>query len=132
MERATHQRVVSALLGERVMHEADVQIVMPFVGPETWKLVGTQGRNAGGNPGGRILLTLGGTDDPLAGLVWFVERGQPFVSHVWVDPDVRGIGLSRLLFDAYRATVTPSLVVVGPFTPGGRAAATAAGAVLLD
>jgi len=52
------------------------------------------------------------------------------VHHVWVDSDARGRGLSRVLFDAYRSEVSPELVVVGPFTKAGRAAAERAGATI--
>jgi GNAT superfamily N-acetyltransferase len=60
------------------------------------------------------------------------EHGSPYVHHVWVDPDARGRGLSRVLFDAYRSGVSPDLVVAGPFTSGGLAAARRAGATLVD
>jgi len=76
------------------------------------------------------VLTNGGVDDPLAGLAYAVEYDRPYVHHIWVDPDARGRGLSQVLFDAYRSEVSPELVVAGPFTKAGRAAAVRAGAVL--
>jgi hypothetical protein len=64
------------------------------LGPEEWKLVFTQGKNYGGSQAGRILISVGGMDDPLAGLAYVVEQGRPYVHHIWVDPDARGRGLS--------------------------------------
>lgn len=131
MERVTRDRVLEPLAGERVAIERDVEITLiPSIGPETWKIVSTRGRNFGGANGGRILITLGGVQDPLAGLAWATEHGRPYVHHVWVDADARGRGLSQILFDAYRSDVSPDLVVVGPFTRGGRAAAERAGATI--
>ena len=90
------------------------------------------GKNYGGARAGRILIVLPGGDpsDPLAGLVYAVEHGRPYVHHVWVDADARGRGISRLLLNAYRANISPRLIVVGPFTAAGRAAAQRAGAIL--
>jgi GNAT superfamily N-acetyltransferase len=120
-------------VGERAVREEGIQItLLSAVGPEPWRLVFTRGRNVGGASGGRILITLGGVEDPLAGLAWSTEHGSPYVHHVWVDPDARGRGLSRVLFDAYRSGVSPDLVVAGPFTSGGLAAARRAGATLVD
>jgi hypothetical protein len=132
MERVTRERVHEALVGERVTRQEDIQItLLSAVGPETWQLVFTRGRNYGGANGGRILITLhGNLNDPLAGLAWATEYGRPYVHHVWVDADARGRGLSQVLFDAYRSEVSPDLVVVGPFTKGGRAAALRAGATI--
>jgi hypothetical protein len=95
------------------------------VGPEAWELIFTTGKNYGGSQAGRILIVLpgGGPSDPLAGLAYVNEKGRQYVHHVWVDPDARGRGLSQILFDAYRSEVSPQLVVVGPFTKAGRAAA---------
>lgn len=133
MESVTRERVLEPLSGERVTSTRDVMITLiPAIGPEPWKLVSTRGRNFGGANGGRILITLGGTQDPLAGLAWATEYGRPYVHHVWVDAEARGRGLSQVLFDAYREDVSPELVVVGPFTKGGRAAAQRAGAILED
>lgn len=133
MEQITRARVIEPLTGERVIRTGRIDITLvPAIGPERWAIVDARGRNVGGGEGGRILITLGGVQEPLAGLVWFVERGQAYVSHVWVDSDARGRGLSQLLFDAYRAAVTADLIVVGPFTAAGRAAAERAGAVLME
>jgi hypothetical protein len=77
-----------------------------------------------------VVIRGGGPADPLAGLAYAVEHGRPYVHHVWVDPEARGRGLSRVLFDAYRSEVSPDLVVVGPFTRAGRAAAESAGATI--
>lgn len=133
MEQITYERVIGPLVDEHVVRKVDVQIVTtPAVGPEPWTLLATHGRHIGGNEGGRILITLGELLDPLAGLVWFSEGGQFYVSHVWVDADARGHGLSCLLFDAYRSIITPQLRVVGPFTAAGRAAAERAGAILIE
>jgi len=131
MERVTRERVHEALMGEQVTRTDPVTItLLDAVGPEEWKLVFTKGRKYGGGQGGRILITLGGVRDPLAGLAYAVEHGRPYVHHVWVDPDARGRGLSQVLFDAYRSEVSPDLVVVGPFTKAGRAAAERAGATI--
>ncbi len=131
MERVTRDRVHEPLVGERITSTQDISItLLAAIGPEIWKLVSTRGRNIGGANGGRILITLGGTQDPLAGLAWATEHGRSYVHHVWVDSDARGRGLSQVLFDAYRSDVTPDLVVVGPFTKGGRAAAERAGATI--
>jgi GNAT superfamily N-acetyltransferase len=133
MARVTRERVLEPLVGERAVREEGIQItLLSAVGPEPWRLVFTRGRNVGGASGGRILITLGGVEDPLAGLAWSTEHGSPYVHHVWVDPDARGRGLSRVLFDAYRSGVSPDLVVAGPFTSGGLAAARRAGATLVD
>lgn len=131
MERVTRERVHEALVGERVTRTDPVTItLLDAIGPEEWKLVFTKGKNYGGATAGRILISLGGASDPLAGLAYAVEHGRPYVHHVWVDPDARGRGLSQVLFDAYRSEVSPDLVVVGPFTKAGRAAAVSAGATL--
>jgi hypothetical protein len=131
MERVTRERVLEPLVGERITRSDDIQItLLPSIGPEPWKIVFTRGRNYGGANGGRILVTLGGLIDPLAGLAWATEYGRPYVHHVWVDRDARGRGLSQVLFDAYRSDVSPDLVVVGPFTKAGRAAAERAGATI--
>lgn len=133
MERVTRERVLEPLVGERVVSTRDVEITLiASIGPEIWKLVSTRGRNFGGANGGRILITLGGLRDPLAGLAWATEYGKSYVHHVWVDSDARGRGLSRILFDAYRSEVSPDLVVVGPFTRAGRAAAQSAGATIVE
>jgi GNAT superfamily N-acetyltransferase len=131
MERVTRERVLEPLVGERIAGTQDIEITLiASIGPEPWKLVSTRGRNFGGANGGRILITLGGLQDPLAGLAWATEYGRPYVHHVWVDSEARGRGLSQVLFDAYRAEVSPELVVVGPFTKAGRAAAERAGATI--
>ena len=133
MERVTRERVLEPLAGERITRTEDIQVtLLPAIGPEDWKLVFTRGRNYGGANGGRILVTLGGMHDPLAGLAWATEYGKPYVHHVWVDADARGRGLSRVLFDAYRSDVSPDLVVAGPFTKAGRAAAERVGATLVE
>lgn len=131
MENITRERVLEPLVGERITRTDDIQItLLSAIGPEDWKLVFTRGRNFGGASGGRILITLGGLNDPLAGLAWATEHGRSYVHHVWVDNDARGRGLSQILFDAFRSDVSPDLVVVGPFTKGGRAAAERAGATI--
>ena len=131
MERVTRERVHEALVGERITRSEPVSItLLDAIGPEEWKLVFTKGRNYGGAQAGRILISFGGVDDPLAGLAYAVEHGRPYVHHVWVDTDARGRGLSQVLFDAYRSEVSPELVVVGPFTKAGRAAAERAGATI--
>lgn len=133
MESITRERVQEPLVGERVTRSEDILItVLDAIGPEPWKLLFTRGRNISGAAGGRILITLGDTRDPLAGLAWSTENGKPYVHHVWVDSDVRGRGISQQLFDAYRSDVSPDLVVVGPFTKGGRAAAVRAGAKVVE
>jgi GNAT superfamily N-acetyltransferase len=133
MERVTRERVLEPLVGERIARTRDIEItLLPSIGPETWKLVSTRGRNFGGANGGRILITLGGLQDPLAGLAWATEYGKSYVHHVWVDPDARGRGLSQVLFDAYRSDVSDNLVAVGPFTKAGRAAAERAGATIVE
>lgn len=133
MERVTRERVLEPLAGERITRTQDIEITLiQSIGPEPWKLVSTRGRNYGGANGGRILITLGGLRDALAGLAWATEYGKPYVHHVWVDSDARGRGLSQVLFDAYRSDVTPDLVVVGPFTKGGRAAVERAGATIVE
>lgn len=131
MEKVTRERVLEPLVAERIARTQDIEVtLLDAIGPEPWKLVSTRGRNFGGANGGRILITLGGVQDPLAGLAWATEHGRPYVHHVWVDAEARGRGLSQVLFDAYRSDVTPDLVVVGPFTKGGRAAAERAGATI--
>jgi GNAT superfamily N-acetyltransferase len=131
MERITRERVHEALIGERVTRREPVEV--PFAGfSEVWDLIFTTGKNYGGARAGRILIVIpkGGPNDPLAGLAYAVEYDRPYVHHVWVDPDARGRGLSQVLFDAYRSEVSPELVVVGPFTKAGRAAAERAGATI--
>jgi len=133
MERATRDRVHEPLVGERVARRTPVEVtLLADVGPEPWELVFTAGKNFGGARAGRILIVLPGSGptDPLAGLAYAVEHGRAYVHHVWVDPEARGRGLSQVLFDAYRSEVTPELVVVGPFTKAGRAAAERAGAMI--
>lgn len=133
MERITRDRVHEPLMGERITRRDKILVtLLPALGPEPWDLIFTTGKNYGGARGGRILvvLTNGGVDDPLAGLAYAVEYDRPYVHHIWVDPDARGRGLSQVLFDAYRSEVSPALVVAGPFTKAGRAAAVRAGAVL--
>lgn len=131
MERVTRERVHEALVGERVTRTDPVSItLLDAIGPEEWKLVFTKGRNYGGASAGRILISLGGVSDPLAGLAYAVEYGRPYVHHVWVDTDARKRGLAQILFNAYQSEVSPELVVVGPFTKAGRAAAERAGATI--
>lgn len=131
MERITRERVHEPLVGERITRREPIEISLAGI-PETWDLIFTTGKNFGGAKAGRILVVLPGREprDPLAGLAYAVEYGRPYVHHVWVDSDARGRGLSRRLFNAYRDEVSPELVVVGPFTKAGRAAALAAGAVI--
>ena len=131
MERVTRDRVHEALSGERVTSRQPVQVTLAGI-EDAWDLIHTTGKNYGGARAGRILIVLpgGGPVDPLAGLAYAVEYGRPYVHHVWVDPDARGRGLSRVLFDAFRSEVSPELVVAGPFTKAGRAAAESAGATI--
>jgi hypothetical protein len=131
MERITRERVHEALIGERVTRREPVEV--PFAGfTEVWDLIFTTGKNIGGVRAGRILIVIpkGGPSDPLAGLAYAIEHGRPYVHHVWVDSEARGRGLSQVLFDAYRSEVSSDLVVVGPFTKAGRAAAERAGATI--
>lgn len=131
MERVTRERVLEPLVDERVTARKQVEVVLVAgVGPEPWDLIFTTGRTPpyGVVRGGRILV--GPMLAPLAGLAYAIEHGRPYVHHFWVDPEARGRGLSRLLFDAYRSEVSPRLVVVGPFTRAGRAAAERSGAVV--
>lgn len=141
MERITRDRVHEALIGERVVRREPIEItLLSAIGPETWELISTTGTRLGGvGRGGRILIGLAprrageppsALTDPLAGIAYSVEHGRPYVHHVWVDADARGRGLSRVLFDAYRSQVSPDLVVVGPFTKAGKAAALSAGATI--
>ncbi len=133
MERVTRERVHEALADEKVTRREPIRItLLAAIGPEAWELIFTTGRNYGGARAGRILVVLPGSGprDPLAGLAYAVEYGRPYVHHVWVDEDARGRGLSRVLFDAFRSEVSPTLVVVGPFTKAGRAAAERAGAII--
>ena len=133
MEEITRDRVMEPLSNEQITRTDEIKItLLDAIGPEPWKLVFTKGRNYGGANGGRILVTLGGVDDPLAGLAWATEYGKPFVHHIWVDPEARRRGLTQRLFKAYKDQVSPELVVKGPFTKGGRAAAQRAGARLDD
>lgn len=130
MARVTRERVHEPLIGERITRSEPVYVTLVAGQPEEWKLVFSEGKNYGGARAGRILISLGGVDDPLAGLAYAVEHARPYVHHIWVDPDARGRGLSQVLFDAYRSEVFPELVVVGPFTRAGRAAAERAGATI--
>jgi len=133
MERVTRDRVLEPLVGERVAGRQPIEITLVSgVGPEPWELVFTIGKNYGGARAGRILIVLPGSgpSDPLAGLAYINENGRRYVHHVWVDSDARGRGLSQVLFDAYRSEISPELVVVGPFTKAGRAAADRAGATI--
>lgn len=134
MEEITRDRVHDPLKNEKITRTDDIKItLLDAIGPETWKLVFTNGQKYGGFNGGRILVTLhGDLMDPLAGLAWSIERGEPYVHHIWVDPDARRRGLTQRLFKAYKDQVSPKLVVKGPFTKGGRAAAQRAGAILDD
>lgn len=131
MASITRDRVHDALVGERITRRESVEIVLAGIS-DTWDLIFTTGKNYGGARAGRILIVLpkGGVADPLAGLAYAVEHGRPYVHHVWVDTDARGRGLSQVLFNAYRSEVSPELVVVGPFTKAGRAAADRAGATI--
>lgn len=133
MERVTRERVHEALVGERITRRAPVEVVLAGI-PDVWDLIFTTGKNIGGARAGRILIVLpkGGVEDPLAGLAYAVEYDRPYVHHIWVDSDARGRGLSQVLFDAYRSEVSPDLVVAGPFTKAGRAAAERAGATLVE
>lgn len=132
MERITKARVLEPLRGETIEHQEPVELAI--AGTETWDLVCTTGTRVGGvGRAGRILIVLPGgktLEDPLAGLAYSIEHGRPYVHHVWVDADVRRRGISHVLFDAFRTHVSPDLVVVGPFTRAGRAAALAAGATI--
>ena len=131
MERVTKDRVHEALLGERVTRRLPIEVTLAGI-PEEWDLIFTTGKNIGGVQAGRILIVLpkGSGEDPLAGLAYAVEHGRSYVHHIWVDPDARGRGLAQALFEAYRSGVSPELVVVGPFTKSGRAAAERAGATI--
>lgn len=133
MEEITRERVLEPLINEQITRTDDIKItLLDAIGPEPWKLVFTKGKNFGGANGGRILITLGGVQDPLAGLAWSTEYGEPYVHHIWVESDARRRGLTQRLFKAYKEHVSPKLVVKGPFTKGGRAAAQRAGARLDD
>jgi hypothetical protein len=133
MESVTKSRVDEALMGEQIVRRQPIDVTVSGI-REPWDLIFTTGKNIGGAKAGRILVVLpkGDTQDPLAGLAYAIENGRPYVHHVWVDSDARDQGLSRALFDAFRAQVSPNLVVVGPFTKAGRAAAESAGATIED
>ncbi len=133
MERVTRARVHEPLIGERITRREPVEVTLAGI-PDVWDLIFTTGKNIGGTRAGRILIVLpkGGVQDPLAGLAYAVEYDRPYVHHVWVDSDARGRGLSQVLFNAYRSEVSPDLVVAGPFTKAGRAAAERAGATLVE
>lgn len=134
MVRITKERVHEALQGETIVRRQTIQIVLlAAIGPEPWDIIYTTGKKYGGiGKAGRILIVIRGGDarDPLAGLAYSYEYGRPFVHHVWVDEDARKRGLSQVLFAAYRSQVSEDLVVAGPFTAAGRAAALRAGAKL--
>jgi GNAT superfamily N-acetyltransferase len=131
MERITRERVHEALMGERITRREPIEVTLAGI-PSAWDLIFTVGKMYGGGRSGRILIVLpkGGVEDPLAGLAYSVELDRPYVHHFWVDSDARGRGLAQVLFDAYRSEVSPELVVVGPFTKAGRAAAERAGATI--
>ena len=133
LEDTIRERATEHLFDERLVREEDVTITLvSAVGPEPWKAYFLEGRvhPHGVLRGGRILIGLG-IEDPLAALAWNVERGKKRVHHLWVDPDARCHGVADLLFSLYKKHVSPNLVAVGPFTPGGLAAAKRAGAKLV-
>jgi GNAT superfamily N-acetyltransferase len=129
LERIAQERATERLLDEHLTREVDVEItIVSAVGPEKWKAFFIEGRNIGGSRAGSILIGLS-PSDPLAALAWAVEDGrQKVVTHVWVDPEARRRGVADLLFSLYKRHVSSTLIAVGPFTPGGLAAAKRAGA----
>lgn len=88
------------------------------VGPESWDLhVMTGLMPMLDAPAGRIIL--GDVQRPDAVLSWATEHGKPYVHNVWVADDLRGKGVARILYDAYRRHIAAHAVTVGPFSPAG-------------
>ena len=127
------QRVAEGLRGERIVLSESVGLRMSPSLVEDWKLFVTRGKDAGYGymVAGRVLIDfearLDGVD-PLAGLVWFKERGTPRITHAWVDPSVQRKGVGRLHITAYKSFVSPKVVMVGPFSEAGREFARSIGA----
>ena len=125
-------RVREPLLRERVLATDTVYVVQAGL-REPWALLVTAGKAPpyGYLDAGRVLITLEGgalDSEPLAGLVWSKEHGKKFIHSVWVDPSAQRLGLARLLVEAYRHHVTPTVVFSGPFSRAGLAFARAIGA----
>jgi GNAT superfamily N-acetyltransferase len=126
------QRVAEPLLKERTVASDDVYVTSAGI-REPWSLVVTHGKAPpyGYLDAGRVIILLPDApldSEPLAGLVWTKERGKKYIHQVWVDPDVQRRGVGKLLIEAYRRHVSPSVVMHGPFSVAGRAFATSIGA----
>lgn len=132
IEASIKDRATERLFDEKLVREDDVLITLvKSIGPEPWKAYFLEGKvhPHGLLRGGRILIGLG-IEDPLGALAWYVERGKKRVHHLWVDPEARRRGVADLLFSLYKKHVSPKIIAVGPFTPGGMTAAKRAGAKL--
>lgn len=122
---AAEQVARRTLREEKTIAREDVEITLVrAVGPESWPLFVQQGfAEMLDLPAGRIVL--GYLDRPDAVLSWSTEHKRPYVHNLWVSDDMRGKGVARLLYDAFRRHVSPHAVSVGPFSPAGLSAAEA-------
>lgn len=121
---ATKRRVAATLEDERTVDTGAIQITLVSdVGLESWCWTALEGSTVSGARAGRIVL--GDTKAPDAGLAWSEEGadGKPAVYAYWVAPDLRRSGVLRGLFGVYRSVVSPHVVVCGPYSQMGRAAA---------
>lgn len=116
---AAAQVALRAVRDETEKASETVQLTLvSAVGPESWDLhVMTGLMSMLDAPAGRIIL--GDVQRPDAVLSWATEHGKPYVHNVWVADDLRGKGVARILYDAYRRHVAAHAVTVGPFSPAG-------------
>ena len=128
-EKVTRERVHESLIGGKTAEIGQVNVRSAGL-DESWEVLHIQGKAPpfGAIKAGKILI--GPEVSPLAGLVYSYEHGEPYIHQVWTDPEFRGRGLARALVAAYKDAVSKSLVMKGPFSPGGRALAKAVGAVI--
>lgn len=116
---AAAQVALRAVRDETEKASETVQLTLvSAVGPESWDLhVMTGLMPMLDAPAGRIIL--GDVQRPDAVLSWATEHSKPYVHNVWVADDLRGKGVARILYDAYRRHVAAHAVTVGPFSPAG-------------
>lgn len=131
-DRIARDRVHQVLGQEREIATGSISLSTVSGLEEDWAWTVREGRLPE-TTGGRLLIGIeGGWRDPLAGIVWSEETGAPVVTHLWVDPEARRRGIGRAMLDLYRRHVARDLVLSGPFSPGGRALARAAGARIVN
>ncbi len=108
---------------EAIMQEGTITISFPH-GDEEWPWLLLEGQSITRHAkGGRIVLV--SPTDPAGGLLWVEEDGKFKIVSYWVEPQLRRRGALRALVEVYSEHVSPHVVIVGPFSEEGYAAAIA-------